>query len=97
MLKREKIQIRDPYILVHDGMYYLYGTTDKNCWSDKGTGFDSYKSKDLENWEGPFTAFKPSEDFWADRHFWRFIFITVDFICLHHSRVRHTAEQHRYL
>ncbi len=70
MLKREEIQIRDPYILVHDGMYYLYGTTDKNCWSDKGTGFDSYKSKDLENWEGPFTAFKPSEDFWADRHFW---------------------------
>ncbi|MDO5396627.1 MAG: glycoside hydrolase family 43 protein [bacterium] len=70
MLKREEIQIRDPYVLVHDGMYYLYGTTDKNCWSDKGTGFDSYRSSDLENWEGPFTAFRPDKDFWGDRHFW---------------------------
>lgn len=70
MLKREEIQIRDPYILAHEGMYYLYGTTDKNCWSDKGTGFDSYKSSDLENWEGPFTAFRPDKDFWGDRNFW---------------------------
>lgn len=70
MLKREEIQIRDPYILAHEGMYYLYGTTDKNCWSDKGSGFDSYKSSDLENWEGPFTAFRPDKDFWGDRNFW---------------------------
>ncbi len=70
MIKREDIQIRDPYILVHDGMYYLYGTTDKNCWSDSGTGFDSYRSKDLENWEGPFEAFRPDTDFWGDRNFW---------------------------
>lgn len=70
MIKREDIQIRDPYILVHDGFYYLYGTTDKNCWSDSGTGFDSYRSKDLENWEGPFEAFRPDEEFWGDRNFW---------------------------
>lgn len=70
MLKREEIQIRDPYILVHEGEYYLYGTTDKDCWGDKGEGFNSYKSHDLENWEGPFEAFRPAADFWADRHFW---------------------------
>lgn len=70
MIKREDIQIRDPFILVHDGMYYLYGTTDKNCWSEIGTGFDSYRSSDLENWEGPFEAFRKTDDFWADRHFW---------------------------
>jgi GH43 family beta-xylosidase len=70
MLKRDEIQIRDPFVLVHGGKYYLYGTTDKNCWSDKGDGFDSYRSDDLENWEGPFEAFRPDESFWADRNFW---------------------------
>lgn len=70
MIKREDIQIRDPYILVDNGVYYMYGTTDKNCWSDTASGFLSYKSSDLENWEGPFDAFVPPEGFWADRHFW---------------------------
>lgn len=70
MIKRSDIQIRDPFILVHGDTYYLYGTTDKNCWSSCGTGFDSYRSKDLENWEGPFEAFRPDEGFWADRNFW---------------------------
>ncbi len=70
MIKRTDIQIRDPFILAHDNAYYLYGTTDKNCWSGKATGFDCYKSADLENWEGPFEVFKRTDDFWADRHFW---------------------------
>lgn len=70
MLKTNEIQIRDPYVLVHNGEYYLYGTTDKNCWSEHGEGFDSYKSRDLENWEGPFKAFRPDADFWGDRNFW---------------------------
>lgn len=70
MIKRTDIQIRDPFILVHDNTYYLYGTTDKNCWSDSASGFDCYKSADLENFEGPFEVFRRTEDFWADRHFW---------------------------
>lgn len=71
-MKRNEIQIRDPFILTLPDTkeYYLYGTTDKNCWSDTATGFDCYVSTDLENWEGPYTAFSPSGDFWADRHFW---------------------------
>lgn len=71
-MKREEIQIRDPFVLAleENRTYYLYGTTDKNCWSDKGQGFESYKSKDLQEWEGPFPAFAPDIDFWADRHFW---------------------------
>lgn len=70
MINRQDIQIRDPFILTDGGKYYLYGTTDKNCWSDEATGFDSYCSTDLEHWEGPFEAFRPEEDFWADRNFW---------------------------
>lgn len=72
MIKRSDIQIRDPFILPvkEEKKYYLYGTTDKNCWGDKGVGFDAYYSSDLENWEGPFEVFRPDEGFWADRNFW---------------------------
>jgi len=71
-MKREDIQIRDPYILTLEDTkeYYLYGTTDKNCWGDKGTSLECYHSTDLENWDGPYTAFRPDASFWADRHFW---------------------------
>ena len=72
MLKREEIQIRDPFILTdtNEMKYYLYGTTDKNAWEGKATGFDVYVSEDLENWEGPFPAFRPEADFWADQNYW---------------------------
>jgi arabinan endo-1,5-alpha-L-arabinosidase len=72
MLKRSDIQIRDPFILpiLKNSFYYIYGTTDQNCWGDHATGFDCYQSKNLELWEGPFPCFRPSTDFWADRHFW---------------------------
>lgn len=38
------VPLADPYILVHDSLYYIYGT-------NIGTGFDVYYSKDLEYWE----------------------------------------------
>ncbi|OBZ10990.1 glycoside hydrolase family 43 protein [Bacillus sp. FJAT-26390] len=72
MISREQIRIRDPYILVseQEQCYYLYGTTDDNVWSGPGTGFDTYKSTDLEQWDGPYPAFRPAAGFWADHHFW---------------------------
>lgn len=73
MIKRKDIYIRDPFIVpvLEEKKYYLFGTTDKNCWgSEKATGFDYYTSYDLENFEGPFEAFRPEEDFWADKNFW---------------------------
>ena len=36
-----EIQIRDPYVVLLDGKYYLYGTTGNNCWGE-GYGFDAY-------------------------------------------------------
>lgn len=59
------IYIRDPFILVYEGLYYLYGKTKVN---DKK--FFVYKSKDLEEWLEPKTVFEPPENFWADRDFW---------------------------
>ncbi len=70
-MKRREIHLRDPFVLVEDGVYYLYGTRGYECWGDvKATGLDVYKSTDLEEWEGPFVCFTPPEGFWADRHFW---------------------------
>ncbi|SNX53418.1 glycoside hydrolase family 43 protein [Thermoanaerobacterium sp. RBIITD] len=73
MIKREDIYIRDPFIvpMKEEKKYYLFGTTDINCWNDeKATGFDYYTTTDLENFEGPFVAFRPRKDFGWDRNFW---------------------------
>lgn len=69
MIKRKDIHIRDPFVLVHEGRYYLYGTRGPECWG-KGTGLDVYVSDDLENFEDPVEVFTPPEDFWADLNFW---------------------------
>lgn len=69
MLKRTDINIRDPFVLVHEGKYYMYGTRGPECWG-KGTGLDCYVSTDLENFEGPTEVFTPGKDFWADKNFW---------------------------
>ncbi len=71
-MKTSEIQIRDPFIFTdHDAnMYYLFGTTDPNCWIGPFYGFDCYKSADLENWEGPIAAFRPKSDFWGKQNFW---------------------------
>ena len=72
MIKREEIQIRDPFVFAEEkeGKYYLFGTTDKNPWNQRGVGFDAYVSTDLENFEGPYQAFTPSETFWGTHDFW---------------------------
>ena len=69
MLKTNEINIRDPFVLVQDGMYYLYGTRGATCWGP-ATGFDVYRSRDLETWEGPFVCFENDGHFWADRNYW---------------------------
>lgn len=69
-MKREAIQIRDPFILKHEDMYYMYGTTDKNPWSGEGVGFDCYKTKDLENFDGPFSVFQNYDGFFGYQQFW---------------------------
>ncbi len=68
-MKTTDINIRDPYVLLHDGHYYLYGTRSATCWGP-AEGFDCYTSDDLENWDGPFEIFKRSEDFFATQNFW---------------------------
>ncbi|MFC1735691.1 glycoside hydrolase family 43 protein [Candidatus Hydrogenedentota bacterium] len=72
MIHNSDIQIRDPFIVAvtKEEQYYMFGTTDADCWKAPGVGFDVYKGKDLENWEGPFPAFRPTAGFWGVRNFW---------------------------
>jgi arabinan endo-1,5-alpha-L-arabinosidase len=72
MLKNADIHIRDPFVLPiqAEQRYYLYGTDGPQSWTPSATGFDYYTSPDLQRWEGPFPAFRPTAGFWADRNFW---------------------------
>lgn len=68
-MKTNEINIRDPFVLIHGDIYYLYGTRGATCWGS-ATGFDAYTSTDLENWEGPVPCFENDGTFWADRNYW---------------------------
>lgn len=83
-MKFSDINIRDPFVLMYDSRYYMYGTRGSEAWTDKSTGLDVYVSEDLENWSDPIEVFTPPENFWAQKisgHL-RFIFIREAFICL---------------
>lgn len=71
-MRLDEIQIRDPFVLPlqEEGRYWLFGSTDENIWSGPATGFDTYWSDDLENWNGPIPAFRPAADFWSQTQYW---------------------------
>jgi hypothetical protein len=68
-MKTQEINIRDPYLLLHGGIYYLYGTRSESSWGP-AYGFDCYFSSDRENWDGPVEIFHRPEGFFADREYW---------------------------
>ncbi len=51
-----EINIRDPFVLVRDGTYYLYGTRAADFGCRTG-GFDVYTSTDLAEWSDPIPCF----------------------------------------
>ena len=68
-MKTSEIHFRDPFVLVYDGKYYLYGSRGKTCWGHDD-GFDVYIGTDLENWEGPHECFHNDGSFWCDYNYW---------------------------
>lgn len=62
--KTEDGQVRDPYVLVYEGKYYLYAT----CLT--GSGYACVVSEDLENWSAPIQVFTPYEGFDGDGCYW---------------------------
>ena len=55
-MKCNEINIRDPFVVYKDGIYYMYGT--RAAYFGQGTrGFDVYTSTDLETWSDPIPCF----------------------------------------
>lgn len=67
LLKTKDIRIRDPFITLHDGIYYMYGT---NCLHPEKNVLYVYKSNDLENWSGPTEIFRLAGGTWAKGELW---------------------------
>lgn len=65
------IRIRDPWVLPvpEENRYYIYGTVESMDPAD-ARRFNTWFSKDLSEWFGPVAAFRPGNDFWAQRNFW---------------------------
>lgn len=51
-MKNSEINIRDPYIVVKDNKYFMFGTRGKN-FGQNTCGFDVYIGDDLDNWSEP--------------------------------------------
>lgn len=58
------IELADPYVLRHQGVYYLYGT------SAPSEGFRVWSSCDLIHWEAHPLAFRKTATSWGRNHFW---------------------------
>lgn len=70
MAAREDIQIRDPFVYVEDGTYYLYGTTDSDPWHGPAEGFSVQVGQDLETFDPPVRIFSANASFWGRENFW---------------------------
>lgn len=68
MIKTE-VSVRDPFVLVYDKKYYLYGTRVDTCWG-YADGFDVQVSNDLINWSEKKEVFHNDGSFWADQNYW---------------------------
>ncbi|MBP3328238.1 MAG: family 43 glycosylhydrolase, partial [Clostridia bacterium] len=60
-MKTCDINIRDPFVLNENGLFYMYGTRARNFGTKVG-GFDVYTSSDLENWSEPTECFNSIEN-----------------------------------
>ena len=72
-MKLSEIHIRDPFILLDSGKYYLYGTKfngEKGTYPQLSEGTDVYISDDLENFSEPIPVFRRDKDFWGTHFFW---------------------------
>ncbi len=64
-MKKEQINIRDPFVVYENGTYYLYGTRAKDLGCKVG-GIDVYISGDMIDWSDPIECFN-SEKYGLNR------------------------------
>jgi hypothetical protein len=86
------VVIRDPFVLVSGGIYYMYGTGASTV-----EGYGCYISLDLETWYGPVNVFEAKDGFDGVNCFWapNVIIITATTIFWHHMAAhRPDIEEH---
>lgn len=57
------IRMGDPFVLQHEGQYYLYGTTARD-------GFKCWRSSDMVHWEALGYAYQRGSGSWGTGSFW---------------------------
>lgn len=60
---QENVLLADPFIMLHDGTYYAYGTHSER-------GIEVYTSDDLEKWDRHNRLALDRQDSWGERYFW---------------------------
>ena len=70
--KIQDINIRDPFILPveKEGVYYMYASSSTRQGDKYYGGMVAWKSRDLENWEGPIRVFDVPHDNWITGGVW---------------------------
>ena len=69
-MRLEDIHLCDPFVLAHEGKYYMYGTRGLERWTDEAFGLDVYISEDLVEWSGPKEIFKRTPEFPYTMNYW---------------------------
>jgi len=59
----ERIHMGDPFVLLDNGVYYLYGTT-------SNSGFKAWKSTNLKKWIPLGNVYTRTEKSWGNNSFW---------------------------
>lgn len=62
MIKTQDLRIRDPYVVVCGGFYYMYKCDEISVLV--------YKSRDLENWEEQAVVYELSSESWGYKDLW---------------------------
>ncbi|MHA7963215.1 glycoside hydrolase family 43 protein [Paenibacillus sp. CAU 1782] len=67
-IKLQDIPAHDPFVVADSATqtYYLYTGGSPRLNGMDRYGVLAYKSKDLENWEGPYVVFEVPDDIWAN-------------------------------
>lgn len=61
-MKTSEINIRDPFVILYNNKYYMYGSRAAEQY-----GFEVYISDNLEDWSEPKTVFELTEDFLGNK------------------------------
>lgn len=69
-LSLDSIRVRDPYIVAHKGVYYLYVQKANRAGNQNARGVEVFRSSDLMHWTQPSSVLDLPPDYWGGRMVW---------------------------